>query len=147
MGLGKLFSKAKDFWNKHASTISSVGNQILKGGLNVLSTINPTVGNIASTVAGGVHKVAKKLGWDNVAKLTNLKDSSESNFSKSSSPVEREAIPKVKTEPVSPSVPKTPPSTSQSTSQSTSPSTSPVSYLDPYAKRTTKRVAKSGRFM
>lgn len=137
MGLGKLFSKAKDFWNKHASTISSVGNQILKGGLNVLSTINPTVGNIASTVAGGVHKVAKKLGWDNVAKLTNLKDSSESNSSKSSSPVE------VKTEPVSPSVPKTPPSTSQSTS----PSTSPVSYLDPYAKRTTKRVAKSGRFM
>lgn len=133
MGLGKLFSKAKDFWNKHASTISSVGNQILKGGLNVLSTINPTVGNIASTVAGGVHKVAKKLGWDNVAKLTNLKDSSESNSSKSSSPVE------VKTEPVSPSVPKTPPSTS--------PSTSPVSYLDPYAKRTTKRVAKSGRFM
>lgn len=142
MGLGKLFSKAKDFWNKHASTISSVGNQILKGGLNVLSTINPTVGNIASTVAGGVHKVAKKLGWDNVAKLTNLKDSSESNSSKSSSPVE------VKTEPVSPSVPKTPPSTSPpSTSQSTSPSTSPVSYLDPYAKRTTKRVAKSGRFM
>lgn len=137
MGLGKLFSKAKDFWNKHANTISSVGNQILKGGLNVLSTINPTVGNIASTVAGGVHKVAKKLGWDNVAKLTNLKDSSESNSSKSSSPVE------VKTEPVSPSVPKTPPSTSQSTS----PSTSPVSYLDPYAKRTTKRVAKSGRFM
>lgn len=138
MGLGKLFSKAKDFWNKHANTISSVGNQILKGGLNVLSTINPTVGNIASTVAGGVHKVAKKLGWDNVAKLTNLKDSSESNSSKSdssksSSPVE------VKTEPVSPSVPKTPPSTS--------PSTSPVSYLDPYAKRTTKRVAKSGRFM
>lgn len=141
MGLGKLFSKAKDFWNKHASTISSVGNQILKGGLNVLSTINPTVGNIASTVAGGVHKVAKKLGWDNVAKLTNLKDSSESNSSKSSSPVE------VKTEPVSPSVPKTPPSTPPSTSQSTSPSTSPVSYLDPYAKRTTKRVAKSGRFM
>lgn len=141
MGLGKLFSKAKDFWNKHASTISSVGNQILKGGLNVLSTINPTVGNIASTVAGGVHKVAKKLGWDNVAKLTNLKDSSESNSSKSSSPVE------VKTEPVSPSVPKTPPSTSQSISPSTSSTTSPVSYLDPYAKRTTKRVAKSGRFM
>lgn len=141
MGLGKLFSKAKDFWNKHASTISSVGNQILKGGLNVLSTINPTVGNIASTVAGGVHKVAKKLGWDNVAKLTNLKDSSESNSSKSSSPVE------VKTEPVSPSVPKTPPSTSQSISPSTSSTTSPVSYLDPYAKRTTKRAAKSGRFM
>lgn len=140
MGLGKLFSKAKDFWNKHASTISSVGNQILKGGLNVLSTINPTVGNIASTVAGGVHKVAKKLGWDNVAKLTNLKDSSESNSSKSSSPVE------VKTEPVSPSVPKTPPST-PNISPSTSSTTSPVSYLDPYAKRTTKRVAKSGRFM